>query len=281
MVSIGATILSQVATNIANGRIPRVAAGLAVSYALMSNGINWVATSRFTRQNLLTGERRRVHRAVRRGDLPNETPVLLRPLVNRIEHHVRPRPFVPLVRDGVLLPRTATGVGRRQVRVGNDQVARTIPVSLNPTTIPTPSDQPVIERSVWVEPSLLGHLKLYALFRKRTHELKLVLKAKAMAYTVDWSDSAVVRYEQIAAAVAIAMVPGPEELEALAHLESPSAAQAINTVNSVFDQHRGWFSGRRDEMVEIVRSQLTPLQHLRGWFHDQLFSRPTGSVPSN
>jgi hypothetical protein len=125
-------------------------------------------------------------------------------------------------------------------------------MALNPQTVESPLDHPQGEQLVRVSTELVAYLRQQAMFRKRTDQLLLVLKQKALKWLADNKVSEEFKLRQAAFCVALAWVPCDEELMALAHIDSPGAAVRIALRNNMFAGGRGVFDGGIDQIPSNV-----------------------------
>lgn len=133
-------------------------------------------------------------------------------------------------------------------------------------------------------PDLVSHLRLHALFRPRTAELRMALKARAMQFLKDFQMPYHERYYHTATAVALAMVPDDIEIVSLQHLEAIDAQVRIKKVNeALVGTGTATFMGLESEVHPAEKSTRTMEEkfwgYVKSWQDTQKTPAPGWSLP--
>jgi len=134
---------------------------------------------------------------------------------------------------GVYLPQPDTAF-RGEILVDGESVLRTSnSYPINTSQDVNENETPAMDQAVYVDTSLVEHLRQHAAFRPRNVELLSSLKTRAMQYVKSYVNSESWKTHQITMAVALSFEPSAQELLALSHIRSPIVAAKWAHVNDI------------------------------------------------
>jgi len=118
---------------------------------------------------------------------------------------------------------------------------------------------------------LVAHLKLTALFRKRTVALIMVLKEKAIKFCLDWDMTEEQKLQFICSAVSKSLIPDDDELAAISRIQAPASQMRCTLVNEVHSGARGVYEGHESQIHPDFIAKMGILDRitlrLSSWFN--------------
>jgi len=117
---------------------------------------------------------------------------------------------------------------------------------------------------------LVAHLKLTALYRKRTVALIMVLKEKAIKFCLDWDMTEEQKLKFICSAVSKSLIPDDDELAAVSRIQAPASQMRCTLINQLHAGGSAVYEGHESQIHPDFLAKMGILDRLtlrlKSWF---------------